>query len=134
MQFVLFAVKTNSCILSHSCHPYRYWTVNIEKALCSCIVWKLLVMHQVLLQINLSILSIDTEHISRKAISHYLNNWVTNQNIRYLLEILHFGTRLCQALRMNSKNLLYSNLASVIFYILPKESISKLWKIFFYVL
>ena len=47
---------------------------------------------------NIPMFPIENQQISRKKNSHYINIKVTNQNIRYLLEVLHFATRFCQAL------------------------------------
>ena len=66
---------------------------------------KLAVIHQVFLQIYLPVLPIETQQVSRKTTSHYLNIQVIYQNVRYLLEVLHFGTRFCQTLRTNSKKI-----------------------------
>ena len=61
-------------------------------------------MYQAFLQINLPIFPIDIQQISRKTTSHYLNIQVTNQNIRYLIVVFHFGTRYYPTIRKNSKN------------------------------
>ena len=44
-------------------------------------------------QINLPTLPVDTKQFFRKTSLHYLYIKVTNQNISYILEVLHFGTR-----------------------------------------
>ena len=53
-------------------------------------------------QINLPTLPVDTKQFFRKTSLHYLYIKVTNQNIRYILEVLHFGTR---AVSSNEKKL-----------------------------
>ena len=91
--------------LMQSLQVLNVFHVTIEKSLCSCIVSKLVVMYQLFLEINLPILLIDIQQISQKTTLHCLI--ITNQNIRYLLEVIHFGTRLYQMLRKNYEKLLY---------------------------
>ena len=81
--------------------------IPFKNSLYSCMVSKLVVIYQIVLQINLPILPIDTQQIFQKTTSRYLNIYVINQNIRYLLQVLYFGTSSCQTLRKNFKNLLY---------------------------
>ena len=91
--------------LMQSLQVLNVFHVTIEKSLSSCIVSKLVVMYQLFLEINLPILLIDIQQISQKTTLHCLI--ITNQNIRYLLEVIHFGTRLYQMLRKNYEKLLY---------------------------
>ena len=77
----------------------------------SSIVSKLVVMYQLFLEINLPILPIDIQQNSQETTLHYLIIYITNQNIRYQSEVLHFvvsnDTRLYQMLRKNYEKLLY---------------------------
>ena len=65
------------------------------------------VMCQVFLQIILHVLPIDIQEISQKTTLHYLNTYITNQNKRYLLAVLHFGKKIYQTPRKDSKKCLY---------------------------
>ena len=97
--------------LMQSLQVLNVFHVTIEKSLCSCIVSKLVVMYQLFLEINLPILPIDIQQNSQETTLHYLIIYITNQNIRYLSEVLHFvvsnDTRLYQMLRKNYEKLLY---------------------------
>lgn len=77
----------------------------------SSIMSKLVVMYQLFLEINLPILPIDIQQNSQETTLHYLIIYITNQNIRYLSEVLDFvvsnDTRLYQMLRKNYEKLLY---------------------------
>ena len=65
------------------------------------------VMCQVFLQITLHVLPIDIQEISQKTTLHYLNTYITNQNKRYLLAVLHFGKKIYQTPRKDSKKCFY---------------------------
>ena len=92
--------------LMRSLQVLNVFQINIQKILvfitCSDVP-----MYQVFLQINWPILPMDIQQISRKTTSHYLNIYVTNQNIWYVFEVLHFWIRYHQTLRKNSKKCLY---------------------------
>ena len=63
-----------------------------------------------------------SQQVSRKTTSHYLDNWVTKQNIRYLLEDLpSFGNKVLSSIEKELQEPIYLKLVSVIFLYFTKR-------------